>query len=1750
MNILEGLPSFEDRQKKFDNIFDDEPEHNEIDYQNYIALDKVSDNIKKDGALHLYPSISAGLAAEAYKPGDIFRVFKPEQRLIENNVQLESSGIGSITDRIIYNAPLEMSFQGFAQATRSSDNGTIYRDLDGHLNEAYQWGFQLSENGLFKPYQWEEPLVEHAVYNAKYRYPVFIILQHTGTIMSKLVKLFTWADFSHVAVAFNPELSPHFSFGSTRTYARSTKDMGFSSLKPSSEFYRVYKTKYEVYVMFVSAQVKKEIESTMADFIQKKRFWEYDFDNLIWAYFGKATEYSPKYFCSKFVAKIVNIGNMISNKPASLWLPEDFRSIETTTLVSKGDDFKYYNPKWTRINLEHIKNRDYASIKYSYSKKEVERLLPEVNTKLNEAFEAMNQMDRSGNRQSIVELLDNTPPNRVFITSDWHLFKNNYKQAHNEINPYKTIKFCQDNIKPKDVFIYLGDISYKWASEEDQAKSRKIMASIPGTKILVLGNHDRFLGSDYFKDCGFDYIVDNLVWHKVLFTHEPEKIDIKPGIELNIHGHLHNNITYYTTDGKKNINVYPALFNNTAPTLKYLLDNVDILTANHYWEPSNGARGESFIIGNLPLPDIRLVRENQEPKTHPNVYYTREINTDTILRSVEKLKNFISGRIMIKLHFGEKGNQNYLNPKLLSSIVGLYNATLVDCNTAYGGSRDSTREHIEVAKDHGFGFAPLEILDSSGTMDLKNIYYDKIKSELNKIKSGQIRPHESGCREGKHLESISVGQKMKQFDSCIVYTHFKGHRIGGFGGALKNIGIGFASPSGKKQIHDDWHPGMLFQERMVESAGISQSFFDGKIIYVNVLANISMSCDCDDSAPPPFMPDIGVLVSNDPVAIDQACLDLIRTHPKSKSFVEHVANLSGYHQVEYAAWLGLGQKEYILRDLDTNEVLLPEKIIAQIPIDIQPPVEPVSAEPMVTATNEPAQDSTKPAKPVQDDTQNESAIHEGIFFKTTDEKAIQDIENSMSEQDQFNYFGNINNQWDQFKDFCKSITFPVKTVYQKVYYINNQPAGFIKVEATPEFLNHGHGFVSFAVKEQFKRQGLATKMITEMIKDIYKTNPGFVLHYNVHNTNIASQKLARAMGFQYKSQSKSGYDRYVYKNESAINENWIISDKTFKYRESDFISGKTNLAIIVGFSGAGKSTATLKFFAQKHKAKPENIELDYIMNAPSFSDEEVKIINTWSEVSVPYMEKHIKSLGCETMPEYRRYLSRMPKDQFEKHQFELLSGFIKFIKKYAKEYPEKKIFINGIWPLVYYIKPETFDDCCVVIVGTSFIKSTWRAAKRDRGTFNFQGRFDQFMNLILFDSEMREKYGIRVNNNMIRWMEYYKHKAATSNCSVTYEAAAYTEEIKRSELPTSAFGIPEQRKYPLDSEKHVRSAIRLFGHAPEDKKKILAKRIIAKAKKYNIQVPETTQVYKYAHECFLVFAENGMGLLDADNIHKWLVTSERCLTTLNNPWPSMNSAVIGFIQRHSTDTEAYVYTENNGLAILMGQIYINENGNYEWLIQYPLKLSEDKELTSVAEYMGMAGVNPIVGTSKTYLINTGEKNPKLVLDPSADKALETDDSGTLQVVSTENMSVYGAYEYIGPESNLRKLDRLYQEGSKVESIYQVLTGNTLYHISELSQHPYFREIRYDLIEEKALTELSSLYEQAMNTIGSDIGRKVDTTCLYAENSLIKKYNELNDLVIYESPEGISVASRLTGKQSMTVSCIDNITEQMIISVLD
>ena len=287
------------------------------------------------------------------------------------------------------------------------------------------------------------------------------------------------------------------------------------------------------------------------------------------------------------------------------------------------------------------------------------------------------------------------------------------------------------------------------------------------------------------------------------------------------------------------------------------------------------------------------------------VYMTKDITPAGLMEVYKALGRKINGKVAVKISTGEPGGHNFLSPDLIKELVKSVNGTIVECNTAYPGGRASTAVHKQVVIDHGFtAIAPVDIMDEDGSVSLP-------------------------FAKGKRIKEDFVGAHFKNYNSFIILSHFKGHAMGGFGGAFKNLSIGIASSEGKMWIHtagvtkstNDFALCFktdqdAFLESMAEAAGAVMNHMGNKVVYINVMNKMSVDCDCSSHPKDPTMNDIGILASLDPVALDQACVDLVYKAPDGKDLIQRMESKHGIHTIEHAAELGLGNRTYKLVSLN------------------------------------------------------------------------------------------------------------------------------------------------------------------------------------------------------------------------------------------------------------------------------------------------------------------------------------------------------------------------------------------------------------------------------------------------------------------------------------------------------------------------------------------------------------------------------------------------------------------------------------------------------------------------------------------------------------------------------------------------------------------------------------------------------------------------------------------------------------------
>jgi len=285
----------------------------------------------------------------------------------------------------------------------------------------------------------------------------------------------------------------------------------------------------------------------------------------------------------------------------------------------------------------------------------------------------------------------------------------------------------------------------------------------------------------------------------------------------------------------------------------------------------------------------------------PIVYFSKEITSEKVLELYKKLDIQLPGNIAIKVHSGEKGNQNFLTPDFWKDVIDYIGGTVVECNTAYEGERNTTDKHLKLIKEHGWSeHFNVDIMDAEGDIKLD-------------------------IPDGKTIKENYVGKNIEKYNSMVVLSHFKGHPMGGYGGALKQLSIGIASSYGKAYIHGAGNPAKiwtadhdLFLSSMADASKCIIDYFKGNIIYINVMKNMSVDCDCCKVAEDPCIKDIGILISTDPVAIDQACIDLVyNSNDVGKDhLIERIESRNGLYTIECAEKLGCGSRDYELKLID------------------------------------------------------------------------------------------------------------------------------------------------------------------------------------------------------------------------------------------------------------------------------------------------------------------------------------------------------------------------------------------------------------------------------------------------------------------------------------------------------------------------------------------------------------------------------------------------------------------------------------------------------------------------------------------------------------------------------------------------------------------------------------------------------------------------------------------------------------------
>ena len=349
----------------------------------------------------------------------------------------------------------------------------------------------------------------------------------------------------------------------------------------------------------------------------------------------------------------------------------------------------------------------------------------------------------------------------------------------------------------------------------------------------------------------------------------------------------------YLNDEPQTLDVAPVVINElTMLPIRFIAESF------HFTVDWDGETQTVTIAVPAPAPG-----SSNDPDA-PVVYMTTEITPEALVMIYEQLGFEPEGNVAVKMSTGEPPSSNYLRPELIKDLVQSVDGTIVECNTAYRGSRSSTAAHMQVAIDHGFTeIADVDIMDANGYLEIP------------------VPDPKTGAT--SRITTNYIGANLENYDSIICLSHFKGHQMAGYGGAIKNMSIGIASSMGKAWIHSGgtsttstWGEQDAFLEAMADATSSVIDYMDGKIVYINVMNRLSIDCDCNGRPAEPDMHDIGILASYDPVALDQACLDLIEQAEGNTRFLNRVNQLNGYHTLEHAEALGLGSRNYNLISID------------------------------------------------------------------------------------------------------------------------------------------------------------------------------------------------------------------------------------------------------------------------------------------------------------------------------------------------------------------------------------------------------------------------------------------------------------------------------------------------------------------------------------------------------------------------------------------------------------------------------------------------------------------------------------------------------------------------------------------------------------------------------------------------------------------------------------------------------------------
>ena len=1180
------------------------------------------------------------------------------------------------------------------------------------------------------------------------------------------------------------------------------------------------------------------------------------------------------------------------DKVPSLYKPQELKGLNNITLVNKGSDLRYYDSMITDANLEYIKTHDFKSVSVHESNGEDSyEMIP---TKPEEVVFDLPEIPTGSDIRTI---LDNTDPKHIYFTSDWHITKNHYKHEANYVNTSKIAKWCRDNIKDNDVFFYLGDIAFRYANEEDQKKSQEIMSKIPGIKVFILGNHDKMLGQEYFTACGFDYVFEELEWKNYIFTHEPINMDTKPSNMINIHGHIHNMETYNTTDGKRNVNVYPMWFDNKPVTLDYIINHIDELTKNHSWNWNAGYSEVTVDFSEaMILPQKDLIY-------HKNEFDSGEINLAFVVGFSGSGKTTMARQLADKYddcdyielddvlsidHFSDNNLKEY-SSLLYDFFTGpgkKYRVTYQYLVDNHISENEYEKPLIKDIIDYAISYAKSHkdkrfILEGIWPL-VYGIDPSKFKDCMVCIKgtpylASTIRAFNRDTKDMPFFKKISYFARFQ-------LKHFKGMGLD-LNKGIKEYTQYFKSHAGKDELVSE----SLLDSRESGGTTFYRVSYDGIGIYEAYKNAVTPTKwhEFINSQNAKWLPKPSVKNYKDSCAsyftetgyntFSAKVLPLFMVALDSKKInIEKIKDINLRYKVVYEDTMQIvidlsknlssynedSNDYYYYKYLDTstanphnsiNESSISEANLIFNTDNIEyncDTLAPNTSNNILFITGySGAGKSTLMANLNEKYGNNIMTVAGDVFFfvcrhKYRVDNGIAVNDNQIAQYGFTNvtsrnfmgpvlaryfdfYYDEIKLSNDLFsnKELFKYWVHFVKWLYKdtaanKAFYRNKIiVVEGIQISNTDPELYKGHALIivgTSALVSWYRKAKrdiiIPSKYDWKHIKTLFTMIPVYANDYKRLN-NL--EKLNES------KRSELPEDEVM---NAALLEGIVLNNKDIEYNIDKFKNGDINIALIVGFSGSGKSTLGRNL---AKSSDVEHYELDDLMSIWNFTDEKLK---EYGDLIYSFFKGTGKKYRVS-----KQYLIDNHIDA-NKYEIPLHKDFLRYAENYAKSHKNGKYVFDGVWPLLYDFDPANYKDWCVIIKGTSLLNSEIRGVKRD---YKYsEDSISKFAFEHIKDIPNRIGMSMLINKGLDRWVKYF---------SKLMEESALLE-TKRSELPDSSFGIPEDRKYPLDTEQHVRSAIKLFCHAEESKKESLAKRIRAAAKRYDISIPETTQCYKYLNE--------------------------------------------------------------------------------------------------------------------------------------------------------------------------------------------------------------------------------------------------------------------------------------------------------------